>query len=43
MYNKNTEGLVKRNGTLMENWWEEQVLREGTGVGRYSLVFNLQS
>jgi len=34
IYNKTV--LVK-NGCLMGNWYEEEVLRDKTGAGRYKL------
>ncbi len=31
--------VLVNNGTLVGNWYEEQVLREKTGEGRYVLNF----
>ena len=32
-YNKN-DRINKNHGSLMSNWWEEQILKQETGVGR---------
>jgi len=36
IYNKQTHS---KNGTLVSNWFEERVIRDITGEGRYSKFY----
>jgi len=34
--------ILVKNGTLIGNWYEEEILREKTGEGRYLNIKNLK-